>query len=251
MTKRRTKEKTNALIAAERNLDQLWDSIDQLVRDGAGDLRSMAVTRVLSRGQVMQRTPEWIEPTPVTSNQPKPAADTTNLAIESLYKPLSTLYLDHSSGGDTPGALLDHSEKTKTKTRPKDQQNKSGKPSAAIVTVADPSPTPVTVQTELIQVDSRALKVFRTLFYDPAVTTTPGEVSWADFIYAMTSTGEFTAEKLYGSVWQFARIDGQSQSRIQFHEPHPRGKVPFVVARRHGRRLNRAYGWTRETFALK
>lgn len=37
----------------------------------------------------------------------------------------------------------------------------------------------------------------------------------------------------------------------RFHEPHPRGKIPFTVARRHGRRLSRTYGWFGGMFVLK
>jgi hypothetical protein len=59
------------------------------------------------------------------------------------------------------------------------------------------------------------------------------------------------AEKMHGSVWQFTSVGGNEQSRILFHEPHPRGKLAFVVARRYGRRLNRRYGWERDTFKLK
>jgi hypothetical protein len=98
---------------------------------------------------------------------------------------------------------------------------------------------------------ARALKVFNTLFFNPAVASTPGEVSWNDFTYALVSTGKFAAEKMYGSVWQFTSVGGNEQSRILFHEPHPRGKLAFVVARRYGRRLNRRYGWERDTFKLK
>lgn len=50
--------------------------------------------------------------------------------------------------------------------------------------------------------EARAFKVFRTLFHNPWVMSTPGEVPWADFLHAMVSTG-FVAKKLYGSVWQF------------------------------------------------
>ncbi|KAJ3950760.1 hypothetical protein N0V92_012843 [Colletotrichum tropicale] len=58
------------------------------------------------------------------------------------------------------------------------------------------------------------------------------------------------AEKLYGSAWQFRRTD-RDQSRIQSHEPHPYSKIPYVVARRIGRRLNWNYGWTGDMFVLK
>jgi hypothetical protein len=70
----------------------------------------------------------------------------------------------------------------------------------------------------------------------------------------MASAG-FTAQKLYGSVWQF-RPTGlllldAAATNITFHEPHPRGKIPLVIARRRGCRLNRAYGWSGEMFVLK
>ncbi|KAL6790176.1 hypothetical protein GGI42DRAFT_337225 [Trichoderma sp. SZMC 28013] len=65
----------------------------------------------------------------------------------------------------------------------------------------------------------------------------------------MTSVG-FSAQKLYGSVWQFSSRENDAQRSIQFHEPHPRGKIPFMTARRHGRRLTRAYGWGGNMFIL-
>ncbi|ROV86853.1 hypothetical protein VMCG_10877 [Cytospora schulzeri] len=72
----------------------------------------------------------------------------------------------------------------------------------------------------------------------------------ADFLHALTCTG-FTAEKLYGSVWQFRPTALDVERSIQFHQPHPRGKIPLRIARRHGRRLNRAYGWFGGMFVLK
>ncbi|KAF4341278.1 hypothetical protein FBEOM_4751 [Fusarium beomiforme] len=101
----------------------------------------------------------------------------------------------------------------------------------------------------IFKVERRALKTFRTLFYDPDVTSTPGEVPWNDLLHALTSVG-LTAEKLYGSVWQFSLCTLDASASIHFHEPHPHNKVPFVIARRHGRRLHRTYGWTGEQFVL-
>ncbi|KAI1412064.1 hypothetical protein F5Y13DRAFT_164236 [Hypoxylon sp. FL1857] len=43
----------------------------------------------------------------------------------------------------------------------------------------------------------------------------------------MTSTGLFTAEKLYRSARQFQWSN--SRGRTQSHEPHPRGKIPFTL----------------------
>lgn len=66
----------------------------------------------------------------------------------------------------------------------------------------------------------------------------------------MTSTG-FATEKLYGSVWQFCPTTLDVNRSIQFHQPHPHGKMAYRIARRYGRRLNRAYGWVGSTFTLK
>jgi len=67
----------------------------------------------------------------------------------------------------------------------------------------------------LIAVDARSLRVFRQPFFNPGVTSSPGEIPWHDFVHAMTSTGLFSAEKLYGSVWQFQRLDAEGQSPIR------------------------------------
>jgi hypothetical protein len=92
--------------------------------------------------------------------------------------------------------------------------------------------------------------VFRTLFFNPEATSTPGSVPWQDFLYVMASTG-LQIEKLYGSVWQFSPTNLDIERSIHFHEPHPKGKIPFEVARRHGRRLTRAYGWHGGMFVLR
>ncbi|KAF7556888.1 hypothetical protein G7046_g6177 [Stylonectria norvegica] len=96
---------------------------------------------------------------------------------------------------------------------------------AATTVATDTSPHTVTT---LIKVDARALKVFCLLFCNPNITSYPEEISLNDLLCAMTSTGSFSAEKLYGSLWEFQMMDGEDQSRIQFHEPHPHSKIPFV-----------------------
>jgi hypothetical protein len=75
--------------------------------------------------------------------------------------------------------------------------------------------------------------------------TTPSETSSA-------STTSATSDKTSVTTSSSA-IDGPAsttRSSIIFHEPHPSNKIPYVIARRHGRRLARAYGWSGETFVL-
>jgi hypothetical protein len=166
---------------------------------------------------------------------------------DAIYKPLSTLYFE--LGASPASSVAAQQPKAKVKTR-------------GAATASEPQPTQPQQLADAVTnltlgqqptffVDSRALKVFRTLFFHAAVTSTPGEVSWHDFLHAMTSTG-LQAEKLYGSVWHFQPSRLDVERRIQFHEPHgSAAKIPFTHARWIGRRLARAYGWFGGMFALK
>ncbi|KAI0135118.1 hypothetical protein F4814DRAFT_399921 [Daldinia grandis] len=238
--KRRTKQNVEELRRAEQHLDQFWEAIDRIVNKKCGSLKGTAVHHVLSQPRMIQRTPPWVDPPPSATKAPgqEPTVDPN---IADLYKPLSTIYIGESAGVTSN---KDEALAPKTKAKTRDVSSNSAAGPATIVINEDPKPEPVS-----IPVNARSLKVFRTLFFNPAITSSPGEVSWNDFLHAMTSSGLFTAEKLYGSVWQFQKLDGD-QSRIQFHEPHPRGKIPFMTARRHGRRLSRAFGWGGDMFVL-
>ncbi|KAL0930121.1 uncharacterized protein CTRU02_214941 [Colletotrichum truncatum] len=243
--RRRTKENTKLLIQAENNLDKFWAAVDRHMRSRLGDQLGIAVKRLLSQQRGLQRTPEWVE-APVTLKNKQKQEQSLDVQLDSIYKPLSTLYFGES--GDKRGDAVQPDAPFKVKEKTRGVATKK----TLVATEAGQS-TGVSDASGAVSipVDARSFKVFRTLFYDPDVTSHPGEVSWKDFLHAMTSTGIFAAEKLYGSVWQFQRVDGLDQSRIQFHEPHPHGKIPFVVAKRHGRRLNRNYGWTGDMFTLK
>ncbi|KAG2417841.1 hypothetical protein HFD88_000940 [Aspergillus terreus] len=233
--KRRTKENVAALRRAEANLDAFWEAIDQAMLRKVGGLRGTAVRRLLSQPRILQRTPEWVEPTPTASAQVKKGEADLNAS----YQPLSTIYTDLRS---TKVEVARPKAKVKTRGTPR--------PVAKSPTEAEPvlQPNPIDPQPSF-PVDARALKVFRTIFFNPAVTSTPGEIPWNDFLHAMTYAG-FTVMKLYGSVWQFQPTKLDVERSIQFHEPHPRGKIPFTTARRYGRRLHRAYGWFGEMFTL-
>jgi hypothetical protein len=235
--KRRTRENVDALRQAEGNLDAFWVSIDHVIIAKAGDLRDSAVRNLLSQPRILQRTREWVEP-----EKPSPGVPAQQKAAGSdpytLYKPISKFYA-------APSAKELDIQKPKTKVKTRGKARPPTPPTEAEVLS---QPNPVDPQPSF-PVDARALKVFRTVFFNPAATSTPGEVPWNDFLHAMTSVG-FTVMKLYGSVWQFQPTKLDVERNIQFHEPHPRGKLPFTVARQYGRRLNRAYGWFGGMFVL-
>ena len=232
--RRRTSKNTEAMRQAENHLDAFWAAVDGvLVRKNAISPR---LRQLLSR-QVLRRTPEWVEPTKDSKPEMSPAD------IDTLTKPLSELQfqLEQSTEG-TISREKPPAPKTKAKTRGVAQPVEDV-PEPELLDRHKPDVQPT------FTVDKRALKVFKTIFFTPSTSLQPGEVAWGDFLHAMISTG-FTAEKLYGSAWQFTPKKLDVERSIQFHEPHPSGKIPFTTARRHGRRLNRAYGWHGGMFVL-
>lgn len=247
--KRRTKETTDLMRLAEQNLDAFWHKVDELVHRNAGDLRDTASRGLMLEPRLLHRTPEWIEPE--TKHEKNGAQAQTALPkqqIGDICKPLSEIYFDleyRTEIKSKPDAIPGNQPKSKPKTRgtaattpTHAENNNNNQPEE---NPQDPQP--------VFEVDNRALKVFKTIFYTPSSGSTPGELPWADFVHAMVATG-FKSEKLYGSVWQFSPTKLDVERSIQFHEPHPSGKIPYWIARRHGRRLNRAYGWFGGMFKL-
>ncbi|KPI41029.1 uncharacterized protein AB675_8031 [Cyphellophora attinorum] len=234
--KRRTKQHVEAMQMAEKNLDRFWARVDDITKRKVGNLNGTATGALLKGSRTLSRTADWIEPVK--------SAVMTNVLTE-FERPLSELYLE----------LQRRTERTITRSAISAQAKAKRKTRGAVnlpSTTAGYSPPPEASADDAqpaFKVGARALRVFKNLFHTPSLTAAPGEIDWADFLHALASIG-FGAEKLYGSVWQFnpTRID--VDRAIQFHEPHPSGKIPFFAARRHGRRLNRAYGWHGGMFVL-
>jgi hypothetical protein len=225
--KRRTAMSTKKMRDAENQLDQFWKTVDdEFKRDTGMTLHQLLSSLLLP--QTLQRTPEWVEPTPAPSQMP---ASTDAVLAENF----SILDIQERTG-KTLGTDVVLPIKTKLKTRgtaiTKDTE---------IPAPSEPSHPPT------ILVSKRACKVFSVLFHNPAFETPPGEVLWSEFLHALSSAG-FAVEKQYGSAWMFTPSAESGLRNIIFHEPHPSSKIPFQLARRFGRRLERVYGWTSETF---
>jgi hypothetical protein len=78
----------------------------------------------------------------------------------------------------------------------------------------------------------------------------PKAVKWDEFKRAMARLG-FSVKKLQGSAWQFFPSSALDTDRgIHFHEPHPDSDIPYAMARRFGRRLERVYGCNGDMFQL-
>jgi hypothetical protein len=221
---------------AEENLDLFWKTMDQnMLSSVKGSFQETAVWKLLSQERNLQRTLEWVEP----------AKPSKSVSGDGLAQPLSELYFE-----------LEHrTERTIGRTTAKNDRSAKQKTRGATAPVVENEEAVVPPSAEedrrpTFTVDARALKVFRTLFYMLSVSATPGKVAWLGFLDAMSSVG-FKMEKLHGSVWHFQPTKLGVERSIQIHEPHPVAKMAYRVARRVGRRLERAYGWFGNMFVLE
>ncbi|KAF2267621.1 hypothetical protein CC78DRAFT_62548 [Lojkania enalia] len=235
--RRRNKDNVNQMRSAEQNLDKFWKAVDLYYKARTGGkFHHDMVAHLLAKDRCIQRTPPWTE---LVKSDPR------QNQIDYIYQPFSSVYHDPSAqitGAFSRTTLTEKPAKLKTR----------GTPSTATeaISAAQVDNLAVTDQQPMIAVDKRAHKVFKALFHSPLNPDIPGEIPWQDFLHAMISIG-FSAEKLHGSAWNFTPTSLDVERSIQFHEPHPIDKIPFLWARRFGRRLNRAYGWTGKMFTLR
>ena len=272
--KRRTKETAEAMQRAEQNLDEFWAYIDQVMYRKAGCLEQTVLQEMMANPKAMRRTREWAEPSAGAANTAMVAngngngktngggkkkkagnkAAKANAAAapvvgsnaaastadsEPHLVPLSPFFYDLYKGKAANGSA-EPDGSNESSTRSCYGSNGSH-----------------TANGTSIKVDSRALKVFRALYFHPDGSSTFGEIPWNDFVNAMSSVG-FQAEKMYGSLWHFrptkqgvAGVNPSTGDSIMFCDPFPQTKIAFDGARWIGRRLTRAYGWNRDTFVAK
>jgi hypothetical protein len=235
--RRRTKQNVSLLRNAEANLDAFWAAVDQRYQSYDGKKSQLdLVAHLLSKDRSIQRTPDWID----RENTKKPIQ-----CVEYVYQPFSALLHDRSK------QITGTFDRTSTSGKAPKSKTKGSVAPEADAHAQAPDLSLGTQEPGKISVDARASKAFRTLFHSPNNPNTPGEIPWTDFLHAMVSAG-FSAEKLWGSAWSFTpkSANVSVERSIQFHEPHPVSKIPFIIARRHGRRLARTYGWDGDTFCL-
>ena len=228
--KRRTAATTKTMQEAEKNLDNFWLKVDQHFMKHAGKtLHEML--KGLFPERPIQRTPDWKESEITVESR---GGDTRDLAAQ-----LSLADLEARSE-QAIDAWRPPSITAKVKTRGTAAPPATDSPHGFEQTL-------VKEQLQKFTVSKRGFKVFATLFHNTTGEDTPGEVQWSEFLSAMVSVG-FSVKKLDGSAWVFEPQNDMFRRSIIFHEPHPSNKIPFTTARRYGRRLERAYGWSSESF---
>lgn len=228
---RSTRVNVDKMRSAEAALDKLWDAANAHWLRMAGCTPIGLIKKIIGK-RVLYRTPPWTKPTKI----PK--------TIDSLSK--GTMPVLPFSGyiHDTSKEITGSFRKSFVATKAKEKTHEAAEVSPERATTV-PTESPHTAYT----IDKRSFRVFRNMFRSPDSPDQLGQVIWTDFLHAMVSIG-FAAEKLQGSAWHFRPSTLAAERSIQFHEPHPGNKLPVAWARRYGRRLNRAFGWTADTFKL-
>ncbi|CAG8959565.1 hypothetical protein HYFRA_00001466 [Hymenoscyphus fraxineus] len=228
VNKRRTKQTTEAMMQAELNLDIFWRKYDANWKANARKTHEASMGDHISayKGKQLTRTAPWVEPVKEGKKD------------------------DHADDDDADFKQAE--DKTTTKKKVPERKHKiktKGVAHPTDDTLSAPTNTSKTQETSQeptskYELNTRGLKVINALFYVPNQNDPPGEIIWGDFLQVMATAG-FAIQKLYGSIWQFSPSSDKvsPQRSIQFHEPHPGVKIPFIHARRMGRRLMRAYGW--------
>ncbi|KAI1337758.1 hypothetical protein F5Y15DRAFT_143279 [Xylariaceae sp. FL0016] len=229
--KKRTRESVNAMRRAESYLDGFWYVVVEHLK--CADALPPHLHNILA-GTDLQRTEPWVELPKISQR-----SETIKSGNRSVFSDVS-----HVQNISERTELEKVVKKEKVKTK--------GIPSKSLGThVQDPNIlSPNKSDQPMIKVSKRAMKVFRTLFFNHAVGSQPGEIAWKEFLYAMTYVG-FEAQKLYGSIWHFRPTKSGVERGIQFHEPHPVAKIPFTLVRRFRRHLGKVYGWHGEMFGLE
>ncbi|CAJ2506807.1 Uu.00g079930.m01.CDS01 [Anthostomella pinea] len=224
------KRNTDIKMQAKKRLDYLWDDLRRSLKKNVES--SPLLGDLLSQNGLV-RTESWVEP--LCSKKKD------RLAAQVSFEPAYLLPHTAPVANARSEILLPSRGKVKTRGTPISQSFDA----AGSMIEEEQTDAP----RQVFKVKDRALRVFKTLFHDDSGEASPGEIPWTDFCFAMASMG-FAHGKLFGSFWNFHPTDEKAHRSIQFHEPHPVAKLPYITAKRFGRRLNRAFGWTANMFTL-
>ncbi|QGI61522.1 hypothetical protein CEK27_005493 [Fusarium fujikuroi] len=129
------------------------------------------------------------------------------------------------------------------------RQKEKTRPEHSSVYAITPTPDSIkdkeaTKPAEPVKVSSSTAEVFATLFNK---TRSRGSVNWSSFEAAMSELG-FSVLPRFGSVYMFRPSENMDIKRpVSIHRPHQsqiEGYLILILARR----LNRAYGWSEDSF---
>ncbi|KAL2069269.1 hypothetical protein VTL71DRAFT_15607 [Oculimacula yallundae] len=109
------------------------------------------------------------------------------------------------------------------------------------------SPTTSLNQPQFLHVKGETVRVLSRLFPSEAEEHAAKPLDWKSFVIALEDCG-FTASTSGGSAVIFTKA---GEGRIVFHRPHPIPKIDQDLLQGWGKRMNKWFGWERETFVDK
>lgn len=111
--KRKIRENTEVMQAAERNLDSFWTKVDGQLVHKTSLFKHPTLRNFLSDERILHRTPDWEE-----SDSARPANQRVD-SIDELCRPLSQIYfgLEHRTQGTLTSEKTPVGKKSKVKTR--------------------------------------------------------------------------------------------------------------------------------------
>jgi hypothetical protein len=234
------------LGTAEDDLDTFWTALDKHMMEKLCEMGESHLRSWLKQPRELHRTAPWVEP---LTNKVFSATLSLHESVQELD--LTRQRLTEQTISDE---VLVAQTKAKVKTRGvvntvEDEGHDHEVENAGGENQGEDNLGTGFVDHPTFKLNARALKVFKTIFFTPSINATPGEVAWVDFLYAMKLIG-FAPEAMGGSVWNFHPETVGVKHGIVFHSPHRAPKMPYQVARRHGRALRRVYGWEGHMFSL-
>ncbi|KAF2845574.1 hypothetical protein T440DRAFT_260676 [Plenodomus tracheiphilus IPT5] len=148
-------------------------------------------------------------------------------AEASLFAPFA------SSEPPTVSTRKSRKSKVKTRSQPAEQ-----------IIAPEVLKTESEVPAVTVKVSKRAHSVFKHMFPDTNEERF-SQINCDAFIHSMQDAG-FSISNGGGSIIIFERGNG----KIIFHRPHPIPKIDPIMLQSFGRRLNKHFGWERDTFSL-
>jgi hypothetical protein len=242
----KNEETIRLLRTAESDLDKFWNAVDNHIMEKLSDMGESHLQSWLKQPRDLHRTAPWVEP---PTNKVPSATLSLHQSVQELD--LTRQQLTERTISDwAPVSQTKAKVKTRGNVNPVELEGDAHEgENAGVEMQGEASVGTVVVHRPKFVLNARALKVFKTIFFTPSINGTPGEVAWTDFLYAMKSIG-FAPEAIGGSMWHFHPETVGVKHGIVFHSPHTASKMPYHVARRHGRELRRAYGWEGHMFSL-
>ncbi|KAI3341162.1 hypothetical protein F4824DRAFT_516357 [Ustulina deusta] len=221
-------------------LEQFWSSLHELMSTALEKNQGISKDEVQRMLQVITRTQSaeyqqvvLVEEAKILTKieQHKTAQETSGYIAKPLCEMMKTV-------------VKKEPRKEKIKTRP--QENKeadvviSKDVTESQMQTLEPCQTPA-----LVRPTKRALNAIRFMFPTTPVEAS-GSLQWVDFVHVMGDMG-FVAQHGGGSAVSF---EADGQGKIVVHRPHPESKIEPVMLHTIGARMNKLFGWKRESFVL-